>query len=181
MLKAIKKAALQAFPAYWGSPAGADYLYARLYLLLRLGLGGLFIYAGLIKLLDSRAFAQAVANFDLVPDQLVPLLAVGLPVLELLAGVGLIFEVRGSLGAITALLGLFLLALSYAVLLDLDIDCGCFPVAEMSARTGVKHALGRDLILVAAIAFIYRWRRRRAALAFDKEIMQDDQYERRKP
>ena len=79
-----------------------------------------------------------------------PLLAVGLPALELLAGVGLIFERRGSLTAIAILLGLFLLALSYAVWMEMDIDCGCFTVEELNARTGVKTALVRDLFLAAA-------------------------------
>ena len=160
MLKVLKKAALMAFPVYQGTLSGADYFCACLYLLLRLALGCLFVYAGLIKLLDPRAFAHAIAQFDLAPDQLLPLLAVGLPALELLAGVGLIFERRGSLTAIAILLGLFLLALSYAVWMEMDIDCGCFTVEEVNARTGVKTALVRDLFLAWAVAWLY-WRRRR--------------------
>ena len=54
-----------------------------LYHVLRLGLAGIFIYAGLIKLLDPRAFAHAIAQYDMIPEALLPLVAVGLPVLEL--------------------------------------------------------------------------------------------------
>jgi uncharacterized membrane protein YphA (DoxX/SURF4 family) len=160
MLHALKKAALAAFPASQANLSGADYLCACLYHLLRLALGCLFIYAGLIKLLDPRAFAHALAQFDLAPDQLLPVLAVGLPALELLAGAGLIFEVRGSLGLITALLSLFLLALGYAAWMEMDIDCGCFTAAELNAKTGVKTALMRDLFLAAALSFLFWWRRR---------------------
>jgi uncharacterized membrane protein YphA (DoxX/SURF4 family) len=160
MLKALKQAALITFPVYRGNLSGADYLCACLYLLLRLALGCLFVYAGLIKLADPRAFAHAIAQFDLAPEQLLPLLAVGLPALELLAGVGLIFERRGSLTATASLLGLFLLALSYAVWMEMDIDCGCFTVEEINARTGVKTALLRDLFLAAALGFLFWWRRR---------------------
>jgi hypothetical protein len=159
MLKTLKKAALTAIPAPSSHGAGSLDLYFCLYHLLRLVLGGLFVYAGFIKLLDPRAFAHSIAQFDLLPDPVLPLMAVGLPALELLAGAGLILEVRGSLGVITTLLGLFLLALSYAVLLDLDIDCGCFTVDELNSRTGVKQALIRDLFLAAAIGFLF-WRRR---------------------
>ena len=161
MLKVLKKAARAAFPASPAKLSGADYCCVCLYHLLRLALGCLFVYAGLIKLLDPRAFAHAIAQFDLAPDQVLPLLAVGLPTLELLAGAGLIFAVRGSLGVITALLGLFLLALGYAVLMEMDIDCGCFTVEEVNARTSVKTALVRDLFMAAALGFLF-WRRRRA-------------------
>jgi uncharacterized membrane protein YphA (DoxX/SURF4 family) len=161
MLKTIKKAAFMVVQ----SPrrlAGPDYLYTYLYHLLRLALGGLFVYAGLIKLLDPRAFAHAIAQFDLAPDQVLPVLAVGLPALEVLAGLGLILERRGSLTTITILLGLFLLTLSYAVWMEMDIDCGCFTVDEINAKTGVKTALVRDLFMAAALSFLF-WRRRRSA------------------
>jgi uncharacterized membrane protein YphA (DoxX/SURF4 family) len=162
MLKAFKKAARAALPAPWSRLSGADQLFTCLYHLVRLGLGCLFIYAGFIKLLDPKAFAHAIAQFDLAPEPVLPLLAVGLPALELLAGAGLIFEVRGSLTVIAALLGLFLLALGYAVLMELDIDCGCFTAAELSAQTSVRQALVRDLFLAAALLFLFRRRRRGA-------------------
>jgi uncharacterized protein YjeT (DUF2065 family) len=160
MLKVLKKAALAAFPASQTQLSGAEYFCVCLYHLLRLALGCLFVYAGLIKLLDPRAFAHAIAQFDLAPDQLLPVLAVGLPALELLAGVGLMFEVRGSLGVISGLLGLFLLALSYGVWMEMDIDCGCFTVEEVNAQTSVKTALVRDLFMAAALGFLFWWRRR---------------------
>jgi len=179
MLKAIKKAALAAFPASQANLSGVDYLYACLYHLLRLGLGCLFVYAGLIKLLDPKTFAHALAQFDLVPDQLLPVLAVGLPALELLAGVGLIFERRGSLTAIAILLGLFLLALSYAAWMEMDIDCGCFTAAELNAKTGVITAMMRDLFLAAALGFLFWWRRR-ASRAPNLEPENNDCCERKK-
>jgi uncharacterized membrane protein YphA (DoxX/SURF4 family) len=136
-----------------------ELFYSLAYHLLRIGLGCLFVYAGFTKLLDPKAFAHSIAQFDLLPEMVLPLVAVGLPALEVLAGVGLIFEVRGSLSAISGLLTVFLLVLGYAVWLDLDIDCGCFTVAELSAKTGVKQAFFRDLALAALMVFLF-WRRR---------------------
>ncbi len=132
-----------------------NFLPSRLHYGLRLGIGGLFVYAGFIKLLDPRAFARSLAQFDLLPDPLLPLVAVGLPVLELLAGLGLVCAVRGSLTVILGLLGLFVLVLGYAVLMDLDIDCGCFTVDDLKARTSVTHAFWRDLVLVALTLLLY--------------------------
>ena len=133
-----------------------------LYHLLRLSLAGIFIYAGLIKLLDPRAFAHTIAQYDLIPETLLPLVAVGLPALELLAGVGLSFEVRGSLTIIALLLLVFLVILGYAVWHNLDIDCGCFTADALDAQHSVKTAFWRDLILIGATLWLY-WRRRSRA------------------
>ena len=133
-----------------------------LYHVLRLGLACVFIYAGFIKLLDPRAFAHAIAQYDLIPEGLLPLVAVGLPALELLAGLGLIFEVRGSLTLIAFLLLIFLVILGYAVWHNLDIDCGCFTADELDAQHGVKTAFWRDLMMIGATLFLY-WRRRSRA------------------
>ena len=137
-----------------------------LYHVLRLGLAGIFIYAGLIKLLDPRAFAHAIAQYDLIPEALLPLVAVGLPALELLAGVGLIFEVRGSLTIIAILLLIFLVILGYAVWNQLDIDCGCFTSDELDAQHNVKIAFWRDLIMMGAALFLVWRRRSRASQCF---------------
>jgi uncharacterized membrane protein YphA (DoxX/SURF4 family) len=141
-----------------GGPVALTWLYH----FLRLGLAGIFIYAGLIKLLDPRAFAQVIAQYDLVPETLLPLVAVGLPALELLAGAGLIFEVRGSLAILTLLLLIFLVTLGYAVWHNLDIDCGCFTADELDSQHGVSTAFWRDLVMMGAILFLY-WRRRSRA------------------
>ena len=133
-----------------------------LYHFLRLGLACIFIYAGFIKLLDPRAFAHAIAQYDLIPETLLPLVAVGLPALELLAGVGLIFEVRGSLTIIALLLLIFLVILGYAVWHNLDIDCGCFTVEDLAGQEGIKTAFRRDLIMIGATLLLY-WRRRSRA------------------
>ena len=130
-----------------------------LYHFLRLGLACIFIYAGFIKLLDPRTFAHAIAQYDLIPDGLLPLVAVGLPALELLAGLGLIFEFRGSLTLMAILLLMFLVILGNAVWYNLDIDCGCFAGDELDAQHRVKTAFWRDLLMIGVALFLY-WRRR---------------------
>lgn len=133
-----------------------------LYHFLRLGLAGIFIYAGMLKLLAPRTFAHAIAQYDLVPEGLLPLIALGLPALEVAAGLGLILEIRGSLSIITFLLLIFLIILGYAVLQNLDIDCGCFTADELDAQHNVKTAFRRDLLMIGATVFLYRRRRSRA-------------------
>jgi uncharacterized membrane protein YphA (DoxX/SURF4 family) len=142
----------------FGGPVALTWLYHAL----RLGLACIFIYAGFIKVLDPRAFAHAIAQYDLIPEGLLPLVAVGLPALELLAGVGLIFEVRGSFTTIALLLLIFLVVLGFAVWQNLDVDCGCFTTDDLAAQDGVITAFRRDLIMIGATLFLY-WRRRSRA------------------
>lgn len=62
-------------------------------LISRFILGGLFAYAGLLKISDVKAFAKTLSLYNLVPEQLLPFVAISLPILEILAGVGLIFNI----------------------------------------------------------------------------------------
>ena len=133
-----------------------------LYHFLRLALAGIFIYAGVVKLLDPKAFAHAIAQYDLVPEGFLPLVAIGLPALEVLAGLGLILEIRGSLTIVFILLLMFLVILGYAVWQNLDIDCGCFTADELDAQHSARTAFWRDLMMIGTALFLY-WRRRRRA------------------
>jgi len=123
------------------------------------GLALVFLYAGTVKLLDPKSFARSISQYDLAPDFLLPVVAIGLPILEILGAVGLIFAVRGSLSLIFGLLLFFLTVLWYGILKDLHIDCGCFSPEELQAQAGLWQAFYRDLIMIGAAIFLYmsRW------------------------
>jgi uncharacterized membrane protein YphA (DoxX/SURF4 family) len=127
--------------------------------ILRLTLGLIFIYAGATKLLDPKGFARLISRYDLVPTELLPIAAIGLPLLELLAGLGCVFAVRGSLSLTFSLLVFFVSVLWYGILNDLHVDCGCFSVEELQSQAGLWQAFYRDLIMLAGILFLfgYRW------------------------
>jgi hypothetical protein len=119
------------------------------------GLGSIFLYAGAIKLLDPKAFAQTISAYGLVPDTLLVPVAIGLPVIEMIAGVGLIFAIRGSLSVIFSLLILFIVVLWYGILKNFDIDCGCFSPDELKGYVSLRQAFYRDLVMVAAVLYLY--------------------------
>lgn len=129
-----------------------------LYVLARLALGGVFVFAGTVKLADPGAFAEVVARYDMAPAVLVPWVAVGLPALEVLAGLGLILDARGSLTTISVMLVMFATVLWFGVLRGLEIDCGCFSPEELSEQDGLRQALLRDLVMMAGAAYLYFWR-----------------------
>jgi len=124
----------------------------------RFTLGSIFVYSGFIKLIDPKAFARAISHYDLLPESLLAPVAIGLPALEFLAGLGLIFAVRGSLSIIFSLLIMFVIVLWYGILSNLDIDCGCFSPEELKNQAGLWYAFYRDLVMIVAVLYLYLYR-----------------------
>ncbi len=131
---------------------------SRIYCAVRVGLSLVFIWAGAVKLADPRAFARIISEYGLVPDLLLVPLAIGLPAVELLGGLGLAFDFRGCLKVITGLLFVFLLVLGYGIVRNLDVDCGCFSADEIHARNSLRIALFRDLGLLGLVSYLFYWR-----------------------
>lgn len=131
------------------------------YAIVRVGLALAFLLAGIIKILDPMTFAVTINAFGILPGQLVLPVAFILPVLEIMGAVALIFDIRGSLGLITAMILMFIAVLGYGLHMGLDIDCGCYGPGdpEGEAFSGIRDALGRDLIMLGCAAFLYVWRK----------------------
>lgn len=129
---------------------------------LRWGLALVFLYAGAIKLADPYSFAILIEAYGLIPEALLMPVAIVLPALEVMAAIGLIFDLRGSLVVIAALLAIFILVLGYGLWMGLDVDCGCFGPEdpEGKAFAGIRPALYRDFILAGGVLLLYGWRHR---------------------
>jgi|GEM_PF-523391 len=137
-----------------------------LYHCARIGLAVLFIYGGVIKLFDPRAFARTISGYDLVPELFLPVAAVGLPIIETLAGVGLLLDIRGALAVIAGLLGMFILVLGYGISQHLSVDCGCFGAEDLARQDGLMKAFWRDVFLgglVVPYLYYFRWVRAKKA------------------
>jgi uncharacterized membrane protein YphA (DoxX/SURF4 family) len=128
-----------------------------IYLAMRFALGIVFIWSGGAKLLEPQAFTVIIDAYGLVPSATVWPIAVCLALLELIAGVGLLFDVPWSLEVITALMLLFIGILLYGIRMGLDIDCGCFGPDDPEAEAfhSLWPALYRDMVMMAAIGFLF--------------------------
>lgn len=130
------------------------------YRIVRWLLGGVFVVAGALKLADPVSFAVIVEAYGILPRELLLPTAIFLPLLEVVAGVGLILDIRGSLSVLAGLLALFLLVLGYGMHMGLDVDCGCFGPEdpEGDAFASIRPAFYRDLVMAAGVAYLYFWR-----------------------
>ncbi|MBI5578995.1 MAG: DoxX family membrane protein [Deltaproteobacteria bacterium] len=135
------------------------------YRLIRWLLSFIFLYAGATKLADPQAFAALIDAYGIVADPLLMPVAVGLPLLEVLAAIGLMADIRGSLAAVSGLMAIFITILIYGIRMGLDVDCGCFGPEDIESRAyhGLWEALYRDLVMATGIVYLYGWRRFRSA------------------
>ncbi len=102
----------------------------------RIVLGGLFVYAGAVKIADPLDFAQDIRNYRLVGQALSFVAAVVLPWLEVLAGAFLVAGIwkRGAALVISGLLVFFIVLTLVTMARGIDVDCGCF--GSLSRKSG---------------------------------------------
>jgi putative oxidoreductase len=141
-------------------------------------LAGIFIFAGLTKILDldhlvadvqhlrfssvladlrnlslanPAEFASDIDNFKILPWPVSVALAFYLPWLEILCALGLVFRFsyRGALSILTASIVVFTLAIIAAKVRGLDITCGCF--GHASQHWSFPSHLATNLAILAAL------------------------------
>ena len=152
-------------------------------------LGGMFIFAGIAKILDldqliadvqhlrfanafadlrnlslanPAEFANDIDNYKILPWSVSVALAFYLPWLEILCALGLVFRLfyRGALSILTLLIVVFTLATIAAKVRGLDITCGCFGHASQN-WSFPAHLATNLAILVALLALFFACARER--------------------
>jgi uncharacterized membrane protein YphA (DoxX/SURF4 family) len=127
------------------------------YITLRILVGGIFILAGIPKILDPAAFSQTIANYQILPAALINPAAIFLPWLELVTGVMIIagFWLKGALVIYNLLMLTFISVLIFNTMRGLDISCGCF-----SQGNGEVINIGtiiRDGLIIIPSAYLLYW------------------------
>ena len=118
--------------------------------------GGLFVYAGVIKALDPIGFANDIDNYKTLPWMIAVGLAFYLPWLEIFCGLALISRVlyRGGLSILGALTLVFIVVSIVAKARGLDITCGCF--GHPGKNLSFAWHLVIDFAILAALIFLSR-------------------------
>ena len=120
--------------------------------LLRLVIAGVFLFAAIPKLRDPVAFADSIRNYQMVSDSWASMLALFLPMLELIVAVCLIipFTRRGAAIVSAGMLLMFCFVIGQAMYRGIDIDCGCFGAAQ-KARADWPGLVRNILLFVCAL------------------------------
>ena len=133
----------------------------------QLALGALFVIAAIPKIADPPSFAHMIYNYRIVPAQLINLMALIMPWVELIAGLALIIGVwrRAALLLIAAMLLVFITAIGINLGRNNAIDCGCFNVADAGKTHeqrifDMKLDIWRDLGMLLMAAQVWYGGRR---------------------
>lgn len=116
--------AVEVRPAVPGGPPVLGWLA----LAARLVIGGVWIYAGAVKLPDPAQSVEAVRAYQLLPGDMASTVGQLLPVVEVVVGICLVLGlVTRAFAVLSALLFVaFIAGIASVWIRGIDIDCGCF-------------------------------------------------------
>lgn len=136
----------------------------------RIVLGGLFLWAASTKVGSLHAFAEEVANYQLVPPALVPIVATTVVGVEIVAGLLLVTGIwaRAAAAVLTGLLVVFIGGLSQALVRGIDLRCGCFGGADVATWGTVWRDVA---MLVPAIVVVLFGAGRLALVSDEREAV----------
>ena len=124
-------------------------------LVFRLVVGGMFIWAGVSKIIDPLEFAQNIANYRVFPQGISFFLALVLPWIEVICGVSLILGIFRYASALllSGLLAVFLVLITVTIIRGIDIDCGCF--GDLSGKVDYKLILMDSVLLFFSLNIFF--------------------------
>ena len=125
---------------------------------IRLILGGVFALASLDKIFHPLAFAKSISNYQILPEQLVNLVAIILPWVELILGALLIFGIwlPGAITLVNLLLAVFFTALVFNTARGLNVDCGCFTLSATESPSTTWYFIRDTFFLLLSGYLFYR-------------------------
>jgi putative oxidoreductase len=121
--------------------------------ILRLLVGGAFVFAGALKIADPAKFALDIANYRLMPHELINLTAILLPWIEVAAGLFVLAGIwlRAAALVIIGLTVVFFAVIVSALARRLNIECGCFGTIGGKHIGLVNLAIDSTLFCLAAL------------------------------
>jgi uncharacterized membrane protein YphA (DoxX/SURF4 family) len=127
----------------------------RLALPIRVYLGMVFILASLYKIAEPAEFALSIATYGILPLELINLMAICLPWIEVIVGFTLIvgFWTRASALVIAGMMIMFMVALVIALAKGLSLSCGCFASAEAGDEISYLTLI-RDTVWLLAAGYV---------------------------
>jgi len=134
----------------------------------RLVVGGVWIYAGAIKLPDPDESVNAVRAYELLPGEWAVTVGHLLPILEVVVGAMLVLGVlvRGAAVVSALLFVAFIVGIASVWARGIEIDCGCFGGGgyDPDATSKYPWEVARDTGLLALSVFLVWLSRSRWAL-----------------
>jgi uncharacterized membrane protein YphA (DoxX/SURF4 family) len=154
-----------------GKPPAATGLMVAI---VRILLGGLFIFAGAMKLSDLQGFAFSVKAFEIFPahaEHAVRLVTFAVPWTELIIGVMLVlgYWTRGAALLLAGILLGFVAGIVSVLARDMNVTCGCFGRFERpcTGPIGVCHVIRNGVLLLSTLFVVWKGP---GSMAIDRQV-----------
>lgn len=124
--------------------------------ILRIIFGLLFIFSGIVKLVDLNLFQESVIKFNLINENLIKPVIYGLPFIEIILGLAVVVNFRTSfiMQIIVFMLALFTAVVVAKIFEGAQINCSCF--GEFSSSNIDSITVIRNIVLMIwAILLIF--------------------------
>jgi len=121
----------------------------KLLLALRIIMGSVFILASIDKILNPSMFGMILREYKLIPDILIPLVAVILPWVEFFTGVLVILNIFTQSNALI-MIGLnfgYIIGIVINLIWGLVHECGCFTIFGFNEPIG-GFSIARDVAFI---------------------------------
>jgi len=147
----------------WVAMAWNHPIHAWISVPIRLVVGVTFLIAAWPKLVGPEDFAWSIAMYQMMTPKYVHLLAIILPMVELVTAITFIagFRVRGAAVVMCGMLVMFIVALAYAFINEIEMtSCGCFTPAGAKALSEHRETVGtsllwRDVWMLLACGYVW--------------------------
>ena len=126
-------------------------------LLFRIIVGGIFFYAGFLKINDLQSFELSIRNYQILNDPWVGILAMTLHPLEIILGISILikFLYQGALLIACMTMSVFIASLLSLLARNIDINCGC-----LGLNTSVQIQIMIDILIVLMCIFLMKYSKR---------------------
>ena len=128
----------------------------------QLALGFIFVSASLGKIADPPSFAHMIYNYRVLPGNLINIVALVMPWLELVTGLALLLGIwtRPARNLIALMLLVFIVAIAFNLMRGNAIDCGCFDVTAANKTyqeriDDMKWVIVRDIGMLLMVAQLW--------------------------
>ncbi|MCE2435712.1 MAG: DoxX family membrane protein [Candidatus Latescibacteria bacterium] len=127
--------------------------------IMRLILGGVFLWAGVVKIPDLELFSYTVRAYNLLPEFLILPVTILMPYLECVIGLCLIlgFWTHANTLIASGLLIAFTSALGTKIYQGVNMSCGCFGFG--TERASMEWVLLQDVLLLS-FALVLFWKQK---------------------
>ena len=117
-------------------------------LILRVALGGFFIWSGAVKLADLDSFVDTVGNYQIVDRPWDAYFGYFVPWFEVVAGLAVVtgLGIRAGLLSLMGMLVGFSVAIAWVWSEGLNINCGCFGKSDEPTNYG-RHLFYNVLLI----------------------------------